>query len=474
MANKHRFLLRGIMVFVSLVGISCSTYVTSDIPSTFAPLPATDVYVGPLIIPSITPLPTLSFGVPATQYPTANTIRANAVAFVAQDWQNHGPSSLWVANVDGSGERKIVDSITELENGVYVSFVAPTWSPNGKWIGYISNGDLWMVSPDGLTSRKILSIPDKEMIYAYKWSPDSSQIAYTKGIIANAPVIEVGIIDVATREISEVLSYQSPPTPITLSWSPDGHYLLLSKYFSFFVFDVTVREIVKEIEPVCPVYHRGVEWSPNGKWFYHIQVGNGRFSTMQICVVGLDGSSYQIELGGTATSYPVWDKTGNFLYFVAANTNFSITPIPDYDLRLMQYDVRTQKQERVLSLGKEPRRWSISISPDRQMLELHTTDYLGNPPPFVFVDIQSLSVKKFNINLELLNTVAFSTGTAWAFDNKNLILFAGKIHTPDGVGVQPYGAFYTLNAQTGETTVFSGNHNIELEEWIVSPIALSP
>jgi Tol biopolymer transport system component len=464
--------------FFSLIFI-----LVSCMPEAAAELTVTQTLVSmqtPTTVPTQTSIPTLAFGRPYStpvSYPTASIVKANSVAFIAQDWQNHGPSSLWVANIDGSGERKIVDSITELENGIYVRFVAPRWSPNGKWIGYISDGDLWMISPDGLTSRKILSVPGKgkEMIYTYKWSPDSSQIAYAKGIIADAPSIVVGIIDAATGETSEVLSYQSPPTPITLSWSSDGHYLLLSKYFSFFVFDVTVRKIVKEIEPdgICPVYHRGLEWSPSGKWFYHIQVGNGRFSTMQICVVGLDGSSHRIELGGTATSYPVWDKTGFFLYFVAANTNFSITPIPDYDLRLMRYNVRTQKQERVLSLGKEPRRWSISISPDGQMLELHTTDYLGNPPPFVFVDIQSLSVKKFNINLELLNTVAFSTGTAWA-DNKNLVLFAGKMHTPDGAGIQPYGAFYALNAQTGETTVFSGDHNIGLEEWIVSPIAASP
>ena len=140
----------------------------------------------------------------------------------------------------------------------------------------------------------------------------------------------------------------------------------------------------------------------------------------------------------------------------------------------MRYDVRTQKQERLLSLGKEPRRWSVSISPDGRMLELHTTDYLGNPPPFVFMDIQSLSVKKFKVNLELLNTIAFSTGTAWSSDNKNIILFAGKTYTPNGVGIQPYGAVYKLNIQTGETTIFSGDHNIELEEWVVSPVATSP
>lgn len=166
------------------------------------------ITLNPIIGPSSTPLPT------SIPYPTASVVKANAVAFVAQDWQNHGPSSLWVANIDGSGEKKIVDSITELENGPYWSFVAPTWSPNGKEIGYISEGDLWVVSPDGSTSRKILSLADKnkEMIYAYKWSPDGLQIAYAQGnIIDGGPQIVVGLINVATGETSEILSYQSPP-----------------------------------------------------------------------------------------------------------------------------------------------------------------------------------------------------------------------------------------------------------------------
>ena len=449
---------------------ACGQGTVAPAPVTQTPVatqPPTNIPLVPIFPPSPTIMP---------PYPTASVVKSNAVAFVAQDWQNHGQSSLWVANVDGSGERKIVDSITELENGSYMSFVAPAWSPNGKWVGYISDGDLWIISPDGSTSRKILSISGKgkEMIYTYKWSPDGLQIAYAKGDISDAPSLTVGIIDVATGKTSEIVSYQSPPTPITLSWSPDGHYLLLSKYGSFFMVDVATRKTTGELKSeICPVYHRGIEWSPNGKWFYDIQVGNGRFSTMQICVAGLNGSSNRIEINGTATSYPVWDKTGDFLYFVVSNTNFSITPIPDYDLRLMRYNVKTQKLENVLSLGKEPNAWAVSISPNKQILEMHTM-YPENQPTFIFMDMQSLSTTRFNVNLEIPITVAFKYETAWSPDNQNIIIFSGTTHTPDGVGVQPYGGFYALNSQTGEVTIFSGSHNIELSEWVVSPVATTP
>jgi len=145
---------------------------------------------------------------------------------------------------------------------------------------------------------------------------------------------------------------------------------------------------------------------------------------MQICVAGLlDGIDRQIDSEGTVTSYPVWDKTGNYLYFVAVNTNFSITPIPDYDLRLMRYDVRTQKQERVLSIGKEPQKWAVSLSPDGRTLELHKMNSLERQNTFIFMDIQSLRVHEFNLNLELFQTSAFSGGTGWSSNNKNIIFF---------------------------------------------------
>lgn len=73
---------------------------TNIIYPTFTPAPVETA----ISYPTLTPLPT------EIPYPTASVVNANAVAFIARD-NNSLDTSLWVANVDGSGEKKLVDII---------------------------------------------------------------------------------------------------------------------------------------------------------------------------------------------------------------------------------------------------------------------------------------------------------------------------------------------------------------------------
>lgn len=458
MTNKHCILLAGITVFICLAGISCSTNTTSHILPTFTPLPATEVHVTSPATPSVAPLPSVSFVIPSTQYPTvtpyptASVVKSNAVAFIS-GWTN-GKVSLWVANVDGSGERKLTDIAKKDSLGS----VQMQWSPNGEWISYRADDGLWLISHDGSIKKKILSTAE---FYIYTWSPDSLKIAYMAHK-ESAPVA-IEILNLKTGKASEVFSY-TPFVTFTLLWSPDGRYLLYidRDRFSFSIFDLTTHQIAKEISsaPNCYVDHKGISWSPNSRWFFDIPSQNGRFATKQICVAGLDGSHRQIDINGTATSYPIWDKTGKFLYFVASNTNFSITPIPDYDLRLMRYDVRTQKLERMLSLGKDPRRWTVSISPDGRILEMDTTTS-ENQQSYIFLDLESLATTRYEISEIPNNYIIFNGITYWSPDSQYVIFLS-----------ESKGCFYKLDVQTGKTTIISGKHSIEY--WAVSPIATAP
>ena len=487
--RKHFFLIA--LTIIIIAGISCSVSQTlntsatpweTPVPTTYTLLPSTLTALRPsstptiLLFPTFTPYPT---NVP---YPTAQAVSQNAVAFIANDWEHYdnGPGSLWVANIDGSGERKLVNNIDELQTNVYYRTTAVTWSPNGKWISYISDGDLWIISPDDSIIREILPITDKnnEMIYTYQWSPDSSRIAYAQGVAENSPLITVGLIDIETGETSEISSYQASPPPIALAWSPDGRYLLLNGA-GFSVFDVTIRKVTKEIGGGVNCYgYDGLTWSPNSQWFYYLPRENGRFATSQICVAGLDGSNRQIDIGGTATSSPVWDKTGNYLYFSASNTDFNLATLPTYDLRLMRYDVRTQTLERILSLGTEPREWSISLSPDGRTLETHAA-ISDSQYSFIIIDLKSLSQTKYTVDyvdLKIHRTNEYFLETAWSPDSQNIILLAGDICTPNTVCIQHYGSFYTLNTKTGKIDLFSSKFSgkFGMDEWAVSPAVANP
>jgi WD40 repeat protein len=172
-----------------------------------------------------------------------------------------------------------------------------------------------------------------------------------------------------------------------------------------------------------------------------------------------------------STSFnPIWDKTGNYLYFLASKIDLARKLDPLIDERLMRYDARTQKTESLLSLKEQqqPNRYirSLSISPDGNTLMLQSGSS-QTKLDMVFVDTQSLKSTKLTLDLTDLKLPLiapfnyYDLQTAWSPDSQNLILLAGN-----------YGSFYMLNIKTGKATIFSGKHSVA--SWAVSPIATTP
>jgi dipeptidyl aminopeptidase/acylaminoacyl peptidase len=61
------------------------------------------------------------------------------------------------------------------------SSTSPAWSPDGKWISFISKRDeknqIYLIRPDGGEAFKLTE--HKEGINFYRWSPDGKKIAFT-------------------------------------------------------------------------------------------------------------------------------------------------------------------------------------------------------------------------------------------------------------------------------------------------------
>lgn len=486
-------LLFGLAVFIEIgLGSGCSSDAPpsailppTPIPGKFALLPRT---LSPFTsIPGVlvTPLPTLMMtgptGVPITPYRTAMTVQADAVAFVVNDWEMDGLSSLHVANVDGSGEKRLVDNLDVLPVG---NSLLLQWSPNGKWISFRSKSkdELWLISPDGSEQRKI-SFPDKNkgLLYAYQWSPDGSQIAYILSKLEGSwnpwspQAAMVAVLNVTSGDVSELTSFESLYYAF-VSWLPNGKHLLLGHNDTFSIVDATSGKIIRELpteEGGCsPTLNDRLIWSTNSQWFVHVHHGTG-FMGFFLCISGVDGTNRFID--SPTTSMPVWDKTGNYLYFAARNIDPSENPNFDPDQRLMRYTASTGELVRMLTLGGRNHYgyvWSVSLSPNGRTLETHTA-IVPYQQSFLFFDLDSHSTSAYTVDLQdLLAMSPLSPGTDWSSDNQNVILFAGELGTPNGIGSGLYGAFYTINIHTGKAAVFSGDHWIG--EWVFSPRVTNP
>ncbi len=80
-----------------------------------------------------------------------------------------GTHNIWIMNSDGTG----MTQLTTLGGS------SPEWSPDGKWIGFIRNNQIGLVTSDGRTEG-ILRTTAK--VYNISWSPDSKKIVF-QGIV---------------------------------------------------------------------------------------------------------------------------------------------------------------------------------------------------------------------------------------------------------------------------------------------------
>jgi len=145
------------------------------------------------------------------------------------------------------------------------------WSPDGKWVAYISDksgeDEIWVVPQDGRgTARKVT---EDDAIYKYQieWSPDSKKIMWAdKGLRLRFVNVETGkITDVCKCEKWEFSEY---------AWSPDSQWIVYAK---------------PEVASMGKIY------------LYSLK----------------DQTSHELTDGWYSSSSPIFSSDGRFIFFVS-------------------------------------------------------------------------------------------------------------------------------------------------------------
>ena len=170
--------------------------------------------------------------------------------------------------------------VRDLTNSSSAADRDPAWSPDGKSIAYFSDRSgeykLYIESPDGLAPAREISIQKPKHYYTVSWSPDS------KKILCHDTDLKVWVIDTTTGSMKQVGNdpIMVPARTLNPSWSPDSKWVAYSAH---------LRSLYRAIF-----------------------IANAE-----------TGEAKQLTDGLSDATWPVWDASGKYLWFLAS-TDFGL------------------------------------------------------------------------------------------------------------------------------------------------------
>ena len=184
------------------------------------------------------------------------------------------------------------------------------YSPDGKWVTYISvpEGELWRSRADGSEKLKLTSAPER--VGLPRWSPDGSQIAYVR-MVPGQPS-KISLVSIAGGASQDVLVESR--SQIDANWSSDGSQIMLGSFVQDK--DINIRLIDLKTHQVKTV--PGSEglfsprWSPNGRY---VAALSPDFTKVMLFDFQTHKWTNWLTESAGAVSYPVWSNDSKYLYF---------------------------------------------------------------------------------------------------------------------------------------------------------------
>ena len=120
--------------------------------------------------------------------------------------------------------------LKRLTNNVNLNDLRAKFSPDGKWIAYMTNhavddgtGEIWLMDADGQNQRRLTD--NQQDDGEPMWSPDSRQIVFTR-VHTDRKGMDIFSYDLASDQVHQLTN--STGYAFQPAWSPDSAWIAFS------------------------------------------------------------------------------------------------------------------------------------------------------------------------------------------------------------------------------------------------------